>query len=119
MHRPSPRPLLLAVTVLAALCLVAGPASATGGDPAVIPLAAEDPGTGEEAPAEDTTVEEDEGAAEDGHKRPLPIDLTDPQGIFGAFLLLGMLAAAGLGLRNALVQLRGDRPQADGSWRWR
>ncbi len=58
-----------------------------------------------------------EGEEGDDGKSPFPLDLTDPQDILGLFLLglvgLGIVAASA----NALKQLRGERSQADGSWR--
>lgn len=48
-----------------------------------------------------------------------PLDLETPYGAFGAFLILCLLVATGIGIYNAIQQLRGDRPQSDGSWRSR
>lgn len=58
--------------------------------------------------------------AEEG-ERPIvfPLDLETPYGAFGAFLIVCLLVAVALGIRNAFQQLRGDRPQSDGSWRAR
>lgn len=58
-------------------------------------------------------------AAEGGEKHQFPLDLETPYGIFGAFLLICLILAGVFGLINAVKQLRGDRPQSDGSWRWR
>lgn len=85
---------------LAALTLFAGPVAATEEQPAP---------TGEEAPAED------------GHgaptKRQFPIDLNDPQDLFGAVLIALMGGGAALAGYNVVKQLRGERPSASGEWR--
>jgi hypothetical protein len=59
--------------------------------------------------------------APDAHEgdKPIvfPLDLDTPYGIFGMFLILSAVAAGVLGLVNAVKNLRGERDQADGSWR--
>lgn len=90
---------------LAALTVFAGPVAATEEQPT---------GTTEEAPAEEAPAEEEHG---ERTKRQLPLDLTDPQHLFGAILLgLGGLGAVLAGA-NLLKQLRGERPTASGEWR--
>lgn len=98
-----PHRLLRALAAAAAVTvLAAGPAWATEG---------EEPATGTEAPAEG------EGE-EHGHtKIEPPLGFDDPQELVGwGFLALTGLAGA-VALGNAAKQLRGRRPQADGSWR--
>lgn len=93
--------LLVAVT-LAALALVAGPT-----------LAAEDaPETPAETPAEEAPATEDG----DDHRRAIA---ETPRDRLGLLLLGSMVAAGGLAWVNARRQLRGERPQASGEFRWR
>jgi hypothetical protein len=65
------------------------------------------------------TLEASVVAAEGGEKHQFPLDLETPYGVFGAFLLICLIVGTVFGIINAVRQLRGDRPQADGSWRWR
>ncbi len=75
----------------------------------VLALLLATPGLATESSAED-------GAAEEGGKITFP---SNPHDQFGLILfgLMG-LAALAVGI-NVLVQLRGERPQADGKIRWR
>jgi hypothetical protein len=66
--------------------------------------------------AEDTPVV---AAEREGDKHQFPLDLETPYGIFGLFLIICLAAAGIFGLVTAVKNLRGERPQADGSWRWR
>lgn len=85
---------------LAAIFLVAGPVSAAEEAPAE---------TGEEAPAE-------EGAEEEGGK----IQIAEtPRQQLGLVFLGALLVGGGLALANARRQLKGERPQATGEFRWR
>ena len=84
---------------LAAIFLVAGPVSAAEEAPAE---------TGEEAPAE-------EGAEEGGK-----IQIAEtPRQQLGLVFLGALLVGGGLALANARRQLKGERPQATGEFRWR
>lgn len=57
-----------------------------------------------------------EGAAEEGGKITFP---SNPHDQFG-LVLFGLMGVAALAVGvNVLVQLRGQRPQADGKIRWR
>lgn len=117
MHNALRRFLLLTVIATLTLLLAAAPASAAA------ELAGEDPAGADQqedpdhAPAEDAPAGDTEHG--DDGKSPLPLDLTDPYGWFGAFLIIILLGGGGFALHNARVQLRGERDQADGSWRWR
>lgn len=58
----------------------------------------------------------DEGAAEEGGKITFP---SNPHDQFG-LVIFGLMGVAALAAgANALMQLRGGRPQADGKIRWR
>jgi hypothetical protein len=99
------RLITILIATLAAVALAVGTATA-------VPETAEPaPGSGFEH-----AVEEGE---EEGRPIVFPLDLETPYGAFGAFLIICLIVGVGLGLRNAIVQLRGDRPQSDGSWRAR
>lgn len=54
-------------------------------------------------------------AAEDGRI----VLVEEPRDIFALLLFGSLLAAGGVGLANARRQLKGDRPQATGEFRWR
>jgi hypothetical protein len=99
------RLLTVVITTLAAVVLVVGAASAA---PDTLELASE--------AGSELAVEQGE---EEGRPIVFPLDLETPYGAFGAFLILCLIVGIGLGLRNAIAQLRGDRPQSDGSWRAR
>lgn len=103
---------LLAALVLG-IGVGAGPATAPAGATEAEPPAAE-----EATPAAEPAGEAEENPGGEGRQKiQLPIDLRDPQGAVGALLLVLLVVAAALGVRNAVQQLRGERPQADGSWR--
>lgn len=110
-----PHRILRALAAAAAVTmLAAGPVWATEG---------EEPATGTEAPAGEAPAEGEapaggEGGEEHGRtKIEPPLGFDDPQELVGwGFLALTGLAGA-LALANAAKQLRGRRPQADGSWR--
>lgn len=106
--------LLRAIAAAAAVtALAAGPVWAAEGEEA--------PAT--EAPADEAPAEGEE-PAEGGHegeggdeKIQPPLGFEDPQELVGwGFLALTGLAIAA-GLANGAKQLKGTRPQADGSWR--
>lgn len=63
-----------------------------------------------------TEAAAEEGAAEEGGKITFP---SDPHDQF-ALIIFGLMGVAALAAgANALTQLRGERPQADGKIRWR
>lgn len=86
--------------VLAAACLVLAPTAAVAA-PGVA-LAMEEPAGGE--------------AEEGSGRRPVA---ETPRDQLGLIVLGALAAAAALGLGNARRQLRGERPKADGQFRWR
>lgn len=87
---------LVAVAAVAMFLFAVGPVSAAE----------------EEAPADGT-----EAPAEEEARKPALADT--PRDRVG-LILLGLLALAGvLGLANARRQLKGERPQATGEFRWR
>lgn len=45
--------------------------------------------------------------------------MRSPHHIVGSFILLAVVLMAGLAISNAIKQLRGERGQADGKFRWR
>jgi len=94
----------LGVVALVALMLLAGPAAAQIEGPGV--LAAED--TSEEVPE---TGEEEEGG------RPALADT--PRDRVGLLLLAALLVGGGLAVANGRRQMKGERPQASGEFRWR
>lgn len=57
-----------------------------------------------------------ENGAEGGGKIQLP---STPRDRVGVFLIVAMVIAGALALWNARKQLRGDRKQASGEFRWR
>jgi hypothetical protein len=98
----APRKLALVVcAAITALSLMAGPASgADSAAPSPAQLAAEEP------PAAD----------DDDHR----ISLVDtPRDRFGLLMLAVLFVGGGLALINARRQLRGERDQASGEFRWR
>lgn len=112
----------IVVAVFTALIVTAGPVSAAGSG-GESPAATESPAQGEGGAAGEGAEGGAEGAgAEGGHeegrtKIQPPLGFDEPKELVGwGFLALtglaGMAAAA-----NAVKQLKGRRPQADGSWR--
>ncbi|GEM_PF-1824088 len=91
---------------LAALLLMVGPALATDVDlTAALDLAVEEP-PADEAPA----------TGDDDHR----IGLVDtPRDRFGLLMLVVLLVGGGAALINARRQLKGEREQATGEFRWR
>ena len=108
-------PLLLLACVALTL-LVAAPTWAQESEPAGSEPASEPAGT--ESPTSDLP-DPGEGDEEEGGsgKIKLPLDLEDRQDLLGLVLLAVVAAAAGLALMGAVKQLRGERSQADGTWR--
>lgn len=112
------RPLDRLIRVLGAVAVLStvtvGPAWA-GESPATSPSPPATAGAEEGQPAEGSgTAPGEEG--ESGKAEP-PLDLNDPQDLVGAAMLAATGLAVLLGARNVFQQLRGERPQADGSWR--
>jgi hypothetical protein len=110
-------PTLLAGAAAVVLSLSAGPALADELVFAVdeVEEPADDGAVDEEAEAE-IVEEEAEAPASDDHRIAIAETPRDRVGL----LVLGSLAAAGLfGLMNARRQLKGERPQASGEFRWR
>lgn len=105
MRRP-PRPISLVLAVAAGLALSAAPAWSTESGTA-----------GDEEPAATTSPAEGESGGHERVKIEPPMTFTDPQDVVG----WGLLGLTGLTILaasvNALKQLRGERPRADGSWR--
>jgi hypothetical protein len=64
----------------------------------------------EEEPAPAPTAEDEGGRI---------VLVEEPRDILALLLLGGLLTAGGIGLANARRQLKGDRPQATGEFRWR
>lgn len=106
----TPRRLLRALAAAAAATmLAAGPVWATE---------AEEPtpeATAEEAPAEGEAGEEEHEAGSD--KIELPLGFESPYELVGWGLLALTGLAGAAALATAYKQLKGRRPQADGSWR--
>lgn len=57
-----------------------------------------------------------EAPADEGGRIPLAENNRD---LLGLFLLGSLVAGGGLALANARRQLKGERPQASGEFRWR
>lgn len=89
------KPHLLLAAALVALLLVAGPALAVEDDPEEGVV---------EAPADD------EGRI---------VLVEDGRDAFFLLMLGALLTMGGFGLMNARRQLKGERPQASGEFRWR
>lgn len=58
----------------------------------------------------------EEPGSEEGGRRPIA---ETPRDVLALVMLASLLGAAGIGLANARRQLRGERPEADGRFRWR
>lgn len=82
-----------AAAALLASTLAVGPVFAVEDDPAPAPV-----------------------AEDDGGRIQL---VEEPRDLFALLLVGGLLAAGGLGIANARRQLKGERPQATGEFRWR
>jgi hypothetical protein len=95
----------------AALALAVGPVAAAEAEPA------------EDAPAEETAEVEDDAGAEDGAEdedEDGKIALAEtPRDRIGLILLGALLAGGWFAATNARRQLKGERPQASGEFRWR
>ena len=112
------RKLLLTVgTAGAALALLAGPAAADE-EPADDAPAEEMPADEEpadEAPAEEAPVD-DADTTEAGER----IQIAEtPRDRIGLILFAALIAGGGLAFANARRQMKGERPQATGEFRWR
>lgn len=108
------RKLLLTVgAVSGALALLAVPAAA---DQAAVgdtpPVLAVEGGDDAEQPAEG------EAEGEQGESERIPL-AESPRDRIGLILLAALLLGGGLAVVNARRQLRGERPQASGEFRWR
>jgi hypothetical protein len=89
---------LLAAATLVALLLVAGPVTAV-----------------EESP-DGESMESPGGHGDDGGR----IEIAEtPRDRLGLLLLGSLVAASGLAFANGRRQLKGERPQASGEFRWR
>lgn len=106
--RATPRIALLLTVAVATVAFAFAPAGAVD-DTVGATFAAQ------EEPAEAPDEEAPSGA--ESEKIQLPLDIESPYGVFGAFLLLCVFIAGAVAVRNAAVQTKGGRPQADGSWR--
>lgn len=96
------RPALIATAAIAVVSLLSGPALA------------DDPGLA--APV-DLAVEEDPATGEDDDHR---ISMADtPRDRFGLLLLGALFLGGGIAVVNARRQLKGERGQATGEFRWR
>lgn len=72
-----------------------------------------------EEPAEETPTEEPaEGEAEEAEGERIPIAET-PRDRIGLIMLAALLFGGGAAAVNARRQLKGQRPQATGDFRWR
>lgn len=114
--RPFRAPLALFAAVVLLLALAVAPATATEAD---APADAGD--TAEAVDAEAGADEGGEGEAggaggEESDKIQLPSTERDRVGLI---LIVLMLVGGGLAVWNARKQLKGEREQASGEWRWR
>jgi len=98
-----PRSWTLATIALVALMLLAGPAVAQIEGPAVLAV-------------EDTLDETTESGESEGGRRPLA---DSPRDRLGLLLLGALFIGGGAALANGRRQLKGERPQASGEFRWR
>lgn len=69
-----------------------------------------------EAPLVLAVEETEEIESEEGGRRPIA---ETPRDVLALVVLASLLGAAAIGLANARRQLRGERPEADGRFRWR
>lgn len=92
----------LAIIALVALMLLAGPAVAVTQGPVVL--------------AVEETVDEAAEEGEEGGRRPLA---DTPRDRVGLLLLTALLVGGGLAVANGRRQMKGERPQASGEFRWR
>lgn len=105
------RRLLLTVgAASAALILLAMPVAAEAA--AGVPLAAE---AGDEATEEPAEGESGESGGE-GERVPIA---ETPRDRIGLILLAALILGGGLAVANGRRQLKGERPQASGEFRWR
>lgn len=96
--------LMTAAAACACLLLLAGPVTA-----------AEEPA--EDAPADDPAAEQvEEEVEEDGGRIPIA---ETPRDRIGLILLAALLLGTGAAFANGRRQLKGERPQATGEFRWR
>jgi len=100
------RSTIIVSAALAALLLMVGPALATDVDLAV-PL---------DLAVEDTPADQPPATGDDDHR----IGLVDtPRDRFGLLMLIVLLVGGGAAFINARRQLKGERDQATGEFRWR
>ncbi|MFO7961100.1 MAG: hypothetical protein R6U94_09155 [Nitriliruptoraceae bacterium] len=93
----------LAVVALVALTLLAGPAVAQIEDQSVLAV-------------EDTLDETTETGESESGRRPLA---DSPRDRLGLLLLAALVVGGGAAVANGRRQLKGERPQASGEFRWR
>lgn len=93
----------LAVVALVALTLLAGPAVAQIEDQSVLAV-------------EDTLDETTETGESESGRRPLA---DSPRDRLGLLLLAALVIGGGAAVANGRRQLKGERPQASGEFRWR
>lgn len=108
------RRLLLTVGAAgAALSLLAMPVAAEAATD--VPLAAE---AGDEATEEPAEGESGEGESGEGEGERVPIAET-PRDRIGLIFLAALILGGGAAVANGRRQLKGERPQASGEFRWR
>lgn len=93
----------LAVIALVALMLLAGPAIAQSEDLSVLAV-------------EDTLDETTQDGESEGGRRALA---DTPRDRVGLLLLAALFVGGGLAVANGRRQMKGERPQASGEFRWR
>ncbi|MFO7778912.1 MAG: hypothetical protein R6V28_11210 [Nitriliruptoraceae bacterium] len=93
----------LVIVALVALTLLAGPAAAQVEGLSVLA-------------AEDTVDETTENGESESGRRPLA---DSPRDRLGLLLLAALVIGGGAALANGRRQLKGERPQASGEFRWR
>lgn len=97
--------LMTAAAACACLLLLAGPVTA-----------AEEPAG--DAPADDPAAEQVDEGGEEADGERIPIAET-PRDRIGLILLAALLVGTGAAVANGRRQLKGERPQATGEFRWR